>query len=70
MPDIVVHNVFGRDIYNAMPEHIKQHVSFWLFEMSLNGPDDWALYRFWLPPVRKGINKRSRIINIVQSVIF
>ena len=70
MPDIIIHNSFGKDIFVIVSRNIQKHIIFPLFELSLNGPDDWAMYRFWIFPFRNGINTRSKIMHYCKCGDF
>lgn len=70
MPDVAVHYYFGGEVYARLEEDIRRRIDKPLFELALNGPDDWAMFRFWCPPARRGINRRSSVMHYEKTGEF
>lgn len=58
MPDIVTHNRMGRSVYKKLPEEISSGINRSIFRVGLLGSDPYSKYRFFAPPLRRGIHKR------------
>lgn len=63
MPDIALHNIMGRIVYQSLNEEIQQMINKRVFSLALNGPDLFSFYNIFLKPFRKGINYRSGIMH-------
>ena len=47
MPDPVTHYVFGRQVLDLLPEHIRKAVELPVFDRSVQGPDPWSTIAFF-----------------------
>ena len=45
MPDIVLHHVFGQEVYAALGTEIREYLADAPFSFALYGPDPWFMYR-------------------------
>ncbi len=70
MPDIYTHYIFGGKVYNNLPPEIIRRLDRSIFDFALNGPDDWATYRFLTPLSRHGKQRRSGIMHTEKTGAF
>lgn len=63
MPDVVTHNRMGRSVYKKLPAEISSGIDRSIFRVGLLGPDPYSKYRFFAPPLRRGINKRFVVMH-------
>ena len=63
MPDYATHYYFGQEVLSALPKNISAVIDQGLYDFALSGPDDWALYRFYIPWLRHGKNERAQFMH-------
>ena len=70
MPDYAAHYYFGQSVLENLPKQIVNNINIRIFDFALSGPDDWALYRFWIPSLRKGKNERASEMHTTNTGAF
>ena len=70
MPDIVVHNAMGEEVLKRLDRRISSQIDRDIFRFSVMGPDPYIFYRFFLIPLRRGINKRSAAMHLTKTGQF
>lgn len=70
MPDIVMHNAMGDKVLQKLSTEITTIIDYEIFRYALMGPDPYQFYRFFLPPLRHGVNKRSHIMHTTKTGLF
>lgn len=70
MPDIVVHNAMGEKVLQGLDAEIASVIDHDLFKVSVMGPDPYIYYRFFAPPFRRGINRRSSAMHRTRTQEF
>ena len=70
MPDIVVHNRMGREVYKKLPAEISSRIDREIFRIGLLGPDPYSLYRFFAFPFRNGIHRRMGDMHLRKTNDF
>ena len=69
MPDPVTHYVFGRQVLDMLPEHIRKAVELPVFDRSIQGPDPWSTIGFFGGKKKKYAN-RSSIMHKSNTGLF
>ena len=67
MPDIVVHNSMGKEVFDNLRSEISLHIDFDIFQFGVMAPDVYYYYRYFALPLRHGLNKRSSILHNVRT---
>lgn len=67
MPDIVVHNSMGKEVFHNLRSEISLHIDFDIFQFGVMAPDVYYYYRYFALPLRHGLNKRSSILHNVRT---
>lgn len=70
MADIYTHYVFGTDVIRFVSAKASAQIDRSLFDLALNGPDDWTTYRFWCPAFRNGKNRRAEYMHYFKTGEF
>ena len=63
MPDYATHYYFGQEVLSVLPENICHAIDKTTYNFALTGPDDWSLYRIYMPFLRHAKNDRARIMH-------
>lgn len=69
MPDPVTHYVFGMDLLNAMPDHIRRRIDPGIYGRALQGPDPWSTIGFYGGAYKK-FSDRSSILHKQDTGAF
>ena len=67
MPDIVVHNSMGEDVFDNLRNEISSHINCDIFRFGVMAPDVYYYYRYFALPLRHGLNRRSSIIHNIRT---
>ena len=70
MPDIVVHNQMGDRVIERLGTEISSIIVPEVFHFAVMGPDPYIFYRFFAPPLRHGVNKRSTTMHHTKCCEF
>lgn len=70
MPNPYTHHIFGINVMERLSQDILTNINQKVFFIALNGPDDWAYYRFWKYWKNKSIRQRTGIMHHEKTGLF
>ena len=70
MPDIVVHNAMGAQVLPRLDPALRNRIDPELFRVGVMGPDPYIYYRFLIPFLRRGVNRRSTAMHHTKVADF
>ena len=70
MPDIVLHNKIGEDVFRKMEPVQRTVIDYDIFRFALQGPDAFLFYRFFSPYRNKDVVERSKTMHELKTGVF
>lgn len=67
MPDTVVHNSMGKEVYDHLRNEISSQLIYDIFRFGVMAPDIYYYYRYFALPLRHGINWRSSVLHSMRT---
>lgn len=67
MPDIVVHNSMGKEVYDNLKNEVSSQLNYDIYRFGVMAPDVYYYYRYFALPLRHNINRRSSVLHNIST---